>query len=218
MIFPFVCIALAAGASLAQDASPRRVEIDREASFIAARTGKAGLLGFLGHEHGVLATAWSAAVCVDPRDLASFRAEVTVPVEALRIDTAAALDAVGLERSVEDEQRRELQAKMTGPEFLAADQHPRLRFEATALELQRGERGVIRGTLTVHGVERQVSVPVTLSGLAAGEPVVEGSFEVLHTDHGMEPESIAGVVKVADAVEVTFRLAGAVTSESCRAE
>lgn len=190
----------------------RRLEIDRGSSYIAVKTGTAGLLGFLGHEHGIVATEWSASICADAERPEALRGSITVPVESLRIDTAPALAAVGIDRGVDEEQRDELQTKMTSPRFLAAAKHPEIRFEVASVEMHDRGSGTLRGELTLRGTTRRVSAPFTLSQPDPSRGIVEGSFRVRQTDHGIEPESIAGVVKVADAVEVKFRIVAAIGS------
>jgi len=215
MLRGFVALLVAVTAWPAAASTLRRIELDADASVIAARTGRAGVLGFLGHEHGVLARGWRADVCADPADPASLRGTITVPASELRIDTEAALAAVELEESVGPEQREELQQKLTGPRYLDAGAHPEIRFEVGSARLEDHRSGVLAGTLRLVGRTGEVRIPVEVEGLATERTEVRGSFELRQTAYGIEPESVAGVVKVADAVEVRFRLVGRITRTPC---
>jgi len=202
-------------AALGAAAEPRPVELDRERSWLAARTGTAGLLGFLGHAHGVVAETWDARVCLDPEQPARSRLEIVIPVEGLRIDTVRALELAGLDRESDAEERAELQAEMTGPETLDAARHPEIRFRMTAFEPGADGTGRARGELTIHGVTRAVAAPVRVAGLDRGAFEAEGRLEIRQTEFGIEPESVAGVVRVADRVTLRFRLAGTLGAGSC---
>ena len=63
-------------------ASPRaELEVDYARSYIVVKAKKAGLLRFLGHEHGVVPGAWSASVVFDEQDLeaSAISVEVSAP-------------------------------------------------------------------------------------------------------------------------------------------
>ena len=62
--------------------------------------------------------------------------------------------------------------------------------------------------LNLHGVERTVEVPV---GMTVSDDRIEvsGSFEILQSQHGIEPFSVfGGALSVADRLSVAFRLRG----------
>jgi len=68
---------------------------------------------------------------------------------------------------------------------------------------------VISGTLAMHGVERSLEVPVTVS--RAGDTfVASGEFSVLLSDFGMTRPGFLMLV-VADLVEVNFTIRGELT-------
>src|SRR5215510_10923363 len=71
-------------------ASPKKLRVTYDRSSIVAVTHKAGLLRFLGHEHGILATAWSADVTYDDATPAASAVAIKIPVRALVIDTESA--------------------------------------------------------------------------------------------------------------------------------
>ena len=77
--------------------------------------------------------------------------------------------------------------------------------------------GTAHGTLSLHGVTRDVAVPVRVAVDASRRVSVDGEFHVRLTDFGIEPPHKLGVIAVADDVVVWIalraRLAGAVTEK-----
>lgn len=185
-------------------ADPRRLAIDHAASSLVAVTGVTGLLSFLGHRHAILATEWAAELVYDPDLPGRSRLELRVPVRALRIDSRAALDAAGLDAGPDDETVGEIQAKMVGPDVLDAGRFPAIRFESQTVERAPSGGLLVRGTLALHGRTTAHAVPTTVERRADGAYRFRGHLSVKQSDHGIEPESVAGVVKVADTVTIRF--------------
>ena len=185
-------------------ASPKKLQVARERSYIVAITHKAGLLRFVGHEHGILVTAWSADVNYDEANPAASRIALTIPTRALVIDSAEARSKAGLKQqgpSAEDVQK--LQRKMLSDKGFDAQKYPEMTFTTTAIEPQAAGQWVLQGLLTMRGMSHQVTIPVTISRQQEMLNVV-GRFSIHQTMYGIKPESIAGVVKVADEVEIRF--------------
>lgn len=176
-----------------------------DGSWVVAVTEKAGALGFLGHRHAIEVTDWTADVDWRPEDPASSRASFTVPASALRIDTDRAREIAGLGSGPGADDVEELQEKMLSSENLDAASHPRLRLEVTGVEPLKGGDLRVTADLTVKGRTRTVRFPVQVERSGSGA-TFSGSFTVAQSDFGIEPESIAGVVKVADPVEIRFRV------------
>jgi polyisoprenoid-binding protein YceI len=183
-----------------------RFEVDPRGSWVVAVTEKAGALGFLGHRHAVLVTEWQAEVDWRPEEPAASRATVTVAARSLRIDTERARELAGLGAGPGADDVAELQEKMLSAENLAAADHPELRFRVTRVAGRRGGGLEVAGALTVRGKTRAVRFPVAVAPAGAAATEFTGSFTVAQTDFGIEPESIAGVIKVADPVEIRFRI------------
>lgn len=180
--------------------------IDRAGTWVVAVTDTAGLFGFLGHKHAIEVTGWSDRVDWHPDEPAASRAMVSVPARDLRIDTGRARELAGLEDGPDAETVAELQDKMLGPENLAAAEHPELRLELTEVSGDPEERLRVAGELTVRGRTEPVAFPVRVERRGGGWGFT-GSFTVEQSAFGIEPESVAGVVKVADPVEIRFRVA-----------
>lgn len=180
--------------------------LDPEGSWVVAVTDRAGMLGFLGHRHAVLVTEWTAEVDWRPDEPAASRATVTVPARGLRIDTARSLELAGLRGGPDGKTVAELQEKLLSPRNLAAEEHPELGWRLTRVEGRRGGDLRVEGELTLRGESRAVRFPVKVEEGRGGAAVFSGRFTVRQSDFGITPESVAGVVKVADPVEIRFRV------------
>lgn len=193
-----------------------RFEVIYGKSSIAVRTDKAGVLSAFGagHRHGILVTEFTAAVCADPRMLEGTRVAIRVPVSSLRIDTPEARRIAGLSGSgpaVKDV--RVIQQKMLSPANLDAAGHPDIHFEGSAIA-HSADGLTVRGPLTIRGETRPVSVPLRIEQ-ARGDYRISGRFDIKLKEYGITPESVGGVVKVADHVTVLLDLLARPGKEQC---
>lgn len=180
-------------------AEPRRLEIQPETSSIEIHVGRAGLFGFLGHDHVVEARPSGGFVVADPDDLSASRVEVTVAAADLRVT-----DPEGPQEDVP-----EVQATMESERVLDVAGHPRIAFRSTSVTGEQIEpdawRLRVEGELELRGVTRPITVPVSVrlveQGLAAAAEV-----ELKQSDWGIRPVSIAGVVKVKDELRIRLEI------------
>lgn len=180
--------------------------VDHDRSYLIAVVGAAGILSNLAKEHAVLATDGSAEICYAPGEPQS-SVRFTVPTSSLRIDTRRARGLANLDTSWPDAAtRQKLQGKMLSDRFLAADRYESLSFQSTNVQASDDGDLWLEGDLTIRGRTNRVSFPVQLQRLEGDALFLRGGLTVKQTDYGMEPESIAGVVRVADAVEVRFEI------------
>lgn len=190
-------VALLAAAPLA--AEPRSYRVDAGASAVKIQVGRAGLFKFAGHEHLVLATGVSGEVWADPDDLA--RSLVT-----LRFDAAALRVS---EQGEPPGDVAKVQAKMIGPDLLDIARFPSVQFVTTAVagELMEGDAYDLRvtGELTLHGISRPLTLPVR--AVLSGDTLsASGTTVLLHTDFGLTPVSVAGVVKVKNQIAIDYKI------------
>jgi len=210
-----VLVVLNAGVSAAES---MRLEFDKARSYLAAMVDKQGFLTVFGagHKHGVIASEWSAEVCLDNEQPRNSRARFTIPAGSLVIDTPEARKRAGLDPAGPSEKDvREIQAKMLGPEVLAAEKFGEISFRTTELAASRDGRWDWRGSITIRGVTRPVSVPVSVESSDGSQYRMSGSFKVKQSEFGITPISIAGVVKVKDEIEIRFEMAGRLTTDAC---
>src|SRR3954471_17274391 len=150
-----VLLALGLGPGAAQ-AEPEQLTLDVKASRIVIHVGKAGMLRFAGHEHDVLVDRLHGNAVVDPERIERSSVDVTIDAASLRVtrEGAPAKDLA------------EVQATMVGPKCLDAARFPGIRFVSKAVSGGRAAGGArdltIRGDLTLHGVTREITVPVRL--------------------------------------------------------
>ena len=93
-----------------------------ETSRFDVQTGRAGLFGFLGHEHLVRATEFSGRIVLPPAGLAAATVEVLVRTDALQVLTEA-----------DSSDMREIRQAMR-EQVLQVDRYPTIRFVSTAVE------------------------------------------------------------------------------------
>jgi polyisoprenoid-binding protein YceI len=160
------------------------------ASRFEVKTGKAGLLGFAGHDHVIRARVVSGRVIYRPNAPADSRIEIAVPADSLEVLTPPDTAEI---RKVTQSMRDDV---------LHVDQYAAITFVSTAVApIADGFR--VQGRLTMVAVTRDVAadfrVEVGVDTLRA-----IGSFSVKQTDFGIKPYrgGPAGTVRVAD--RVTF--------------
>ncbi|HLB82317.1 MAG TPA: YceI family protein [Gemmatimonadales bacterium] len=163
------------------------------ASQLEVRTGKAGLLGFAGHEHVVRARSCSGRIVHYPSSPEDSRVEVAVPVDSLEVLTPPDTAEI-----------RKVTATMRS-DVLHPDQYPLITFVSTGVR-RTGDGLEVSGRLTMVGQTHEVAVALRLQ-IAGDTLQAIGRFSVKQTDFGIKPYrgGPAGTVRVADRVE--FNLA-----------
>jgi polyisoprenoid-binding protein YceI len=195
-------VALVAAATLAPAAAPKSYSVDPARSRATIQVGKSGPLSFAaGHTHEVVANRITGQMRIDPVDVAQSTVRVTID--------ASRLTVTGKGESADDVPK--VQATMDGEEVLDVKRHPTIAFESTSVSVKRKTADaietIVSGKLTLHGVTRQISVPVTARVNAEGVSA-SGQFPVKQTDYGIKPVSVGGVVSVKDTVTIAFTVVG----------
>lgn len=200
-----LAVALSLGVSIAlvataqEEARTFRVQAGSEA---VVHVGRAGVFGFAGHDHQVVAPA-GGSITVHPLDLA--RSEVVLEFDS------AALRVTGEGEPAEDVP--EVQRVMEGERVLDVARHPRIVFRSRRVT-PGGRQGqwlhlAVEGDLSLHGVTRQVVVPVRVS-LSDGGLTAEGETTLRQSDFGIRPVTAAGgTVRVKDTLKIAFTVQAA---------
>lgn len=146
----------------------------------------------------------SGTVTFDPANPGATKGKIVVAAESLTVPNPMMKD------------------HMHGGQWLDVAQHKEITFEAKELKNVKttGEKTTAdaSGTLTIKGVAKEVTVPVTLTylkgKLSQRVPKLEGDllvvrahFTVKRTDYGINPGAPAD--KVSDEIELTLSIAGA---------
>jgi polyisoprenoid-binding protein YceI len=183
-------------------AVPRRYTLDSGASRLVIHVGKAGLFGFAGHEHEVVAGTFHGSATFDPDRLAQSTVDLTFDAGALRVS--------GQGEPADDVPQ--VQAAMLGTDCLDARRFATVRFVSTSAAPAGGVGPgggdlTLRGELTLHGVTRPLTLRVHLD--VKGDTLeATGRTTLRQTDFGITPISKAGVVKVKDEIAVEWRVKG----------
>jgi polyisoprenoid-binding protein YceI len=199
----------------AQPADPALYRLDPPSSLLWVVTHRRGLLSFLGHDHAITAGDWHGAVCWSAGDPGAATGSVRVGTASLRIDSDSARALAGLGRGPSPDQLRSIQEKFLGPEFLDAEAHPELTLVLDRVVAADTASLDVEGSVTIRGITRPVRFIVAVGPADANALRLAGGFQVRQTDHGMRPESVAGVVRVADAVDIRFDVLARPTGSPC---
>ena len=181
-----------AAPALAQSARDSVVYHLSSASRLEVKTGKAGLLGFAGHEHTIVARGFSGRVVYFPAEPAASRVEIRIATDSLEVtsppDTA--------------EIRKVTEAMRT--EVLHTDSFPEMTFASRSLAPFDGGFHMV-AALTMHGQTRPVPVDVRTT-VARDTIRAAATFSVNQTYFGIQPfrGGPGGTVRVAD--RVTFHI------------
>jgi polyisoprenoid-binding protein YceI len=184
------------------------LHVDDAASRIFVVTHRTGLLSFLGHEHAILAQKWTADVCLDEPTHTASRATLSIDARALDIDADSARALAGLGGGPSDKQRTQIYAKLHNAKGLATGEYPEIRFETVSVAHAGTGKLRIRGRMTIKGVTRDIELPVTVGQHDSGQILFSAKTSFRQSDFGIRPESIAGVVKVADLVDLHVSIVG----------
>jgi polyisoprenoid-binding protein YceI len=191
-------VLLCGGSVLSAD-EPGSLAIDAAASHVRIHLGRAGLMKFLGHDHEIDAPIAEGRVVVVVG--APARSSVRLRFEARRLSVVPGSEPADDIPKVEE--------RMRGPEVLDVAQHPEIRFESTSVAGEAIEPGRyrlrVRGTLELKGRPFPVEVPLEVRQ-SGGALQASGEVGWRLRDLGMEPPSVAGVVRVANEFKITFEI------------
>ena len=127
----------------------------------------------------------SGEVTVDPANVSTAR--VTVSIEAASIDTG-----IGMRDN-----------HLRSEDFFDVRQFPTITFESQRVEA-RGRGATVYGRLTVHGVTREVAVPVDVE-LHDAAMIAAGEFVVNRREYGLSYQSIVNPIGNEVRIAFTFR-------------
>lgn len=180
--------------------------VQPERSELVVRTFKAGIASALAHDHVARATRFSGTLEYDPASPTSASVEVTVEAASIVVDEAELRQRYELDKAVSEKSRAKIQETMEGPDQLDVGRFPEIAFRSTRVATGADGTLEVTGAFTLHGVTRQVTVPVDVE--LEGETLrAEGSFRLLQSDYGIEPFSGGmGTVRNQDEVELIIRL------------
>jgi polyisoprenoid-binding protein YceI len=176
----------------------RAFVVDGGESRLTIAVDRAGLFSFAGHRHEVLATGIEGRILADPVDVARSSVNLVFP--------AAGLKVTGKGEPPEDVPK--VQAKMEGAEVLDVARFAQILFRSTSVE-GRESGGVwnlrVGGELTLRGVSRPLVLPLRAT-LAGDRLEASGQVVLRQRDFGIQPVSVAGVVKVKNELGLDYKI------------
>jgi len=186
-------------------APPAPGDVDLAKSRVYVFVGKTGL----GHNHAVSGLLQAGRIVLGAADQAGM---LVFDMRSFAADTTEARKALGLSGETDASTQQQVQANMTGPDVLDVARHPTATFQIrSALSAKQQVSGrppiyELMGTFTLHGVAREVMIPVEVE--QPGEWLrLRGMFVIKQTDFGMKPyKKLGGVVGVADELRITGNL------------
>ncbi len=198
-----------------QNVDARVYELDRAASSIVIVTGRSGLLSFLGHEHAILPEEWRAAFCLTDPLSRDMHGSIVVATPSLVIDSDSARALAGLGGGPGADDVREMQRKLLDAERLHADRYPEARIEADSVLVRKDGGLIVDGRITLRGITRPVRFELDVAAVEGGAYRFAGTLRVRQRDFGIQPESVAGVVRVSNDVDLRAVLVVRPTGRSC---
>jgi polyisoprenoid-binding protein YceI len=173
--------------------------VDPAKSRVTVHVGRSGLLGFAGHVHEVVGEPVRGAIVADEDHLSSSSVVVVFRAEDFHV--------IAGKEPPDDIPKIE---KAMREDVLESAQHPEIIFTSTSITGEVRSPGryalTIKGTLSLHGIGKPVTVPVdvetdgkTLTA-RGGMSITHGQFEMRRASGG------AGTVKVAEELPIEFTL------------
>jgi polyisoprenoid-binding protein YceI len=191
---------LLACAALPAAGEAESLVVDPSSSRVRIHLGRSGLLRFLGHDHEIDAPIAEGRVEIVEGDPA--RSSVQLRFEARRLAVVPGSEPA--------EDVPKVEARMRGPEVLDVERHPGILFASSSIVAVAQEPGHyrlrVRGTLELKGRP----FPVEVSGevrQTGADLEARGDVEWRLMDLGIDPPSVAGVVKVANGFRMSFDIA-----------
>ena len=191
--------ALSGAAGAAAAAEPEHFAVDASRSHLRLELERTGLMKFMGHVHHIEARIAEGQVEVTEND--PVRSSLQLRFEAAKLFVIPGSEPAGDIPAVEE--------RMRGPEVLEVAKYPEIVFASTSVKSQpEGAlrfRLVVSGTLTLKGRSFPVEVPLEAQR-ADGGIDAKGELFLNLRDIGIEPPSVAGVVKVANRFRLEFEI------------
>ena len=172
--------------------------VDGAQSLVAITVRRSGALARLGHDHVVASRTLAGFAAPDERraDLHFMLAEMSVDEPALR--TEAGLDTQPSADAIEGTRTNML------TRVLEAERFPQVLLHVEPLA---GSSGVLRLSITLHGVTRSFDVP-TVVERSESALTASGTLQLRQTDFGIVPMSLlGGAIAVRDDLALRFRIA-----------
>jgi len=179
---------------------------DSEVRIFAFRAGEAAKLG---HNHVLSAPRFKGYFYLPGADANSARFDLEFRLDELEIDDPAIRSTFGpaFASQVTAAAVAGTREHMLGSDNLEADRYPFVRIHSLSISGE-APKFAARIAVELHGVRRQLDIPLTVDGLPK-RLSVSGSFVLRQSDFGAKPYSVlGGLLSVRDEVIIEFHLVG----------
>ena len=166
------------------------------ATLLTITVRRGGALARLGHDHVVASRTVTGWVAPDLQ-----QADFQFRLDAMTVDESALRASAGLETTPTAEAIAGTRHNML-VRVLDAERYPDVRVQARL----QASGNAVDAAITLHGVTRQLVVPVTLAQAPDGRSLrASGSFVLKQSDFGIVPFAIlGGAMAVQDPMELAF--------------
>ena len=168
---------------------------------VIVRNDTTAMMSNFGHDHVIVATNPSGTIEWDPSGATPCKVSISVPTAGLTADPPGMREQVGLDnRTISSSQMKDMLANMHGKRQLHSHVFPAISYEAASCS---GTEGTITvdGTMTIRGVGKAFSLPMTVS-TTADEFRASGAVTLSHSDFGFGPfTAMMGALRNQDALE-----------------
>jgi hypothetical protein len=166
---------------------------------------RAGPLARFGHDHAIVAANIDGWIAWSPDQAGERRADLWLEVTGLEVDPAAAREAFALDTSPDGAAIAGTRSNML-QRVLLASRWPLVRLRVAHAGGEPPDLQ-LNLALELNGAARALEVPAQLD-LNADTLTATGTFTLQQSTWGIEPYSaLGGGLRVADRVEIHFRLA-----------
>jgi len=174
------------------------LSIDTRATLLTITVRRGGALARLGHDHVVASRTVTGWVAPHLK-----QADFQFRLDAMSVDESALRASAGLATTPTAEAIAGTRHNML-VRVLDAERYPDVRVQATL----QASGNAVDAAITLHGVTRQVVVPVTLAQSPDGGGLrASGAFVLKQSDFGIVPFAIlGGAMAVQDQMELAFRI------------
>jgi polyisoprenoid-binding protein YceI len=131
---------------------------------------------------------WNADIALDPADLSHARIVASIDLASEASDTP------------------DNDAGLKGPEGFWVERFRIARFESNAISSGGGNKFLARGTLSLHGLTREIALPFTLD-IQGDSAHASGRVRVLRTDFALGTGEWAAPTPIAHEVDIRLDIA-----------
>lgn len=90
--------------------------------------------------------------------------------------------------------------------LLELERYPRMSFDLSALRMTGVDTVDVSGTMEIHGIRRDVTIPCSIRLRRDGYVWVKGEIKANMSDFGIEPPVKLAIIKVADEIRIWFEV------------